>query len=327
MKSSAEKRKAVLIVALIVCSSTGAHAKPSGPDCKRYDGQIGSAGSGGCSGNRSSKGFLRESNPRRLPVLTTQKTTKANLAKSVLGIVFQTPSLSPSTPQQVKYADNINVSALIARIAWPNLFLMIVLLMMWMRTITIMAKRYRVYRAAGTVSRNYAPRVAQALKNDRLEDAINISADHCQSHLATLVNAALQEFHMLDSTWDISQQEIESSARAIQRAIAIQSVEFKKGLLELATIGSTALMIGLLGLVIGFIQAFHNASFTGSAQIMEVVAAVLNGFLLLALGIAVGVPAKWIFKYYTGRLNFFTLEMDNAASELLDYLMKNKGKS
>ena len=72
----------------------------------------------------------------------------------------------------------------------------------------------------------FAPRVAQALKNDRIEEAINISDKHRKSHLAMVVSSGLQEFRAHEASSDISGDEIEASKRALQRAIAIKTAEF-----------------------------------------------------------------------------------------------------
>ncbi len=70
----------------------------------------------------------------------------------------------------------------------------VVLLIMSVYSIAIMVERYLTYSAAKKQSREFAPRVAQALKNDRIEEAINISDKHRKSHLAMVVSSGLQEF-------------------------------------------------------------------------------------------------------------------------------------
>ena len=134
----------------------------------------------------------------------------------------------------------------------------IVLLIMSVYSIAIMVERYLTYSAAKKQSREFAPRVAQALKNDRIEEAINISDKHRKSHLAMVVSSGLQEFRAHEQSSDISGDEIEASKRALQRAIAIKTAEFKRGLSGLATIGSTAPFVGLFGTVFGIINAFRG---------------------------------------------------------------------
>jgi len=38
----------------------------------------------------------------------------------------------------------------------------------------------------------------------------------------------------------------------------------------------------------------------------------------------VAVPAVWLFNYFTGKVDGFIVEMDNSASELIDYFLKNR---
>src|SRR4028118_130262 len=131
----------------------------------------------------------------------------------------------------------------------------VILLISWMYSIAVMVERFLTYRAAKAQSREFAPRVAQALKNDRIEEAINISDKHKKSHLAMVVNAGLLEFRAHEQSTEISGDEIEASKRALQRAIAIKSAEFRRGLSGPATTGSAAPLAGLLGPLVGHIRA------------------------------------------------------------------------
>ncbi|MBV8856486.1 MAG: MotA/TolQ/ExbB proton channel family protein, partial [Acidobacteria bacterium] len=156
---------------------------------------------------------------------------------------------------------------MVKNLGWVALTVIIILLIMSMYSIAIMVERFLTYSAAKKQSREFAPRVAQALKNDRIEEAINISDKHKKSHLAMVVNAGLQEFRAHDGSSDISGDEVEASKRALQRAIAIKSAEFKRGLSGLATIGSTAPFVGLFGTVFGIINAFTGMKSAESAGI------------------------------------------------------------
>ncbi|MBC7931085.1 MAG: flagellar motor protein MotA, partial [Rubrivivax sp.] len=73
---------------------------------------------------------------------------------------------------------------MLKNLGWVALTVIVILLIMSMYSIAIMVERYLTYTAAKKQSREFAPRVAQALKNDRIEEAINISDKHKKSHLA-----------------------------------------------------------------------------------------------------------------------------------------------
>ena len=216
------------------------------------------------------------------------------------------------------------ITEMVKNLGWVALTVIVILLIMSMYSIAIMVERFLTYSAAKKQSREFAPRVAQALKNDRIEEAINISDKHKKSHLAMVVNAGLQEFRAHEASSDISGDEIEASKRALQRAIAIKSAEFKRGLSGLATIGSTAPFVGLFGTVFGIINAFTGMKAAESAGLGPVAAGIAEALLTTALGLAVAVPAGWLFNYFTGKVDGFIIEMDNSASELIDYFLKNR---
>lgn len=199
-----------------------------------------------------------------------------------------------------------------------------ILLLMSVYSIAIMVERYLTYSQAKKQSREFAPRVAQALKNDKIEEAINISDKHRRSHLAMIVNSGLQEFRAHEESSEISGDEIEASKRALQRAIAIKTAEFRRGLSGLATIGSTAPFVGLFGTVYGILHAFQSMKNAESAGISAVAGGISEALITTALGLVVAVPAVWLFNYFTGKVDSFVVEMDNSASELIDYFLKNR---
>ncbi len=206
------------------------------------------------------------------------------------------------------------------------LAVVIVLFIMSVYGIALMVERFLTYRAAREQSRQFAPRVAQALKNDRIDEAISISDKHKKSHLAMVVSSGLQEFRAHEGNSDISGDEIEASKRALQRAVAVKTAEFKRGLSALATIGSTAPFVGLFGTVFGIINAFQGMKGAASAGIGAVAGGISEALFTTALGILVAVPAVWLFNYFTSKVQGFVVEMENSASELIDYFIKQRTK-
>ena len=221
-------------------------------------------------------------------------------------------------------AGHFTITEMVKNLGGVALAVLVILLLMSMYSIAIMVERYLTYAAAKKQSREFAPRVAQALKNDRIEEAINISDKHKKSHLAMVVNAGLQEFRAHDASSDISGDEIEASKRALQRAIAIKSAEFRRGLSGLATVGSTAPFVGLFGTVFGIINAFTGMKSAESAGIGAVAGGIAEALIATAIGLGVAIPAVWAFNYFTGKVDGFIIEMDNSASELIDYFLKNR---
>ena len=222
-------------------------------------------------------------------------------------------------------AQHFTISEMIKNLGPIAVAVLVILLLMSMYSIAVMVERFLTYSAAKKQSREFAPRVAQALKNNRIDEAINIADKHKKSHLAMVVNAGLHEFRAHEQApGELSGEEIDASKRALQRAIAIKSAEFRRGLSGLATIGSTAPFVGLFGTVFGIIAAFTGMKNAESAGIGAVAGGIAEALMTTALSLAVAVPAVWMFNYFTGKVDGFVVEMDNSASELIDYFIKNR---
>src|SRR6266702_3727866 len=127
-------------------------------------------------------------------------------------------------------------------------------------SIGVMIDRAMAFSAARKQSRAFAPAVAGALREGKIEEAIKVSERNKKSHLAKVVTAGLQEFKAHGESTEIPGEQIEASRRALERAEAIVHAELKRGLGSLATIGSTAPFVGLLGTVVGIINAFQGIS-------------------------------------------------------------------
>lgn len=247
-------------------------------------------------------------------------------ALSFLVFLWQDAAASPAAAGAGDAGNMFSITEMLKHLGAVALAVVVILLIMSMYSIAIMVERFLTYKAAKQQSREFAPRVAQALKNDRIEEAINISDKHKKSHLAMVVNAGLQEFRAHEQSSDISGEEVEASKRALQRAIAIKTAEFRRGLSGLATIGSTAPFVGLFGTVFGIINAFQGMRNAESAGIAAVAGGISEALFTTALGLLVAVPAVWLFNYFTGKVDSFIVEMDNSASELVDYFLKNRTK-
>ncbi len=143
---------------------------------------------------------------------------------------------------------------------WMAKAVVFMLFIMSAWSIGVMIDRLITYNAARKQSRGFAPAVAGALREGKLDEAIKIADRYNKSHLAKVVVAGLQEFKAHQMSAEIPGEDIEASRRALERAEAIVHAELKKGVSGLATIGSTAPFVGLFGTVVGIMNAFKSIS-------------------------------------------------------------------
>ena len=175
-------------------------------------------------------------------------------------------------------------------------------------------------------SKAFAPAVAKHLKDGKLKEAIQMAGtkNYRYSHLGKVVSAGLQEYQFQqDSGVEMAKDDVvDSVRRSIQRATALTSSDLKKGMGILATIGSTAVFVGLLATTLGVINAFQGIAATGSGGLGAVSGGISEALVGTAIGLFVAIPAVWFYNHLTGRLEYFTVEMDNSSSELVDYFIK-----
>jgi biopolymer transport protein ExbB/biopolymer transport protein TolQ len=186
----------------------------------------------------------------------------------------------------------------------------------------VMIDRYLAFSAARKQSHTFAPLVAGALREGKLDEAVRVAQRHKKSHLAKVVTAGLQEYQAHQASAELSGEEIESSKRSLERASAIVHAELKRGLSGLATIGSTAPFVGLFGTVVGIINAFKGISEQQATGLAAVAGGISEALVATALGLFVAIPAVWAYNYFTNKVESCDVEMDNSSSELVDYFIK-----
>ena len=204
--------------------------------------------------------------------------------------------------------------------------LMGLLALMSMASVGVYFERLFTFTQATSQSKAFAPAVAKHLKDGKLKEAIQNAGtkNYRYSHLGKVVSAGLQEYQFQqDSGVEMSKDDVvDSVRRSIQRATALTSSDLKKGMGILATIGSTAVFVGLLATTLGVINAFQGIAATGSGGLGAVSGGISEALVGTAIGLFVAIPAVWFFNHLTGRLEYFTVEMDNSSSELVDYFIK-----
>jgi biopolymer transport protein ExbB/biopolymer transport protein TolQ len=212
------------------------------------------------------------------------------------------------------------------QMGWLAKAVVIVMFIMSAYSIGVMIDRTLAYNGARTQSRQFAPQVAGALREGKLDEAIKIAERYKKSHLAKVVVAGLQEFKAHQVSSEIPGETIEASRRALERSEAIVHAELKRGVGTLATIGSSAPFVGLFGTVVGIINAFKGISTEKSTGLGAVAGGISEALVTTAIGLFVAIPAVWMYNYFIARLEAFDVEMGNSASELVDYFIKRAQK-
>src|SRR6202046_1558741 len=229
--------------------------------------------------------------------------------------------------QEAAPAVSFDPRAMWNQMGWPARLVVVTLFIMSAWSIGVMIDRLIAYNGARTQSRQFHPVLAGALREGKLDEAIKIADRFSKSHLAKVVVAGLQEFRAHQLSSEISGEEIEASKRALERSEAIVHAELKRGVSGLATIGSTAPFVGLVGTVVGIINAFQGISNNKSTGLGAVAGGISEALVTTAIGLFVAIPAVWMYNYFTGKIEAFDVEMGNSSSELIDYFLKRSQRT
>src|SRR3984893_8719840 len=186
--------------------------------------------------------------------------------------------------QEASPAVSFDPRSMWGNMSWPARLVVIVLFIMSAWSIGVMIDRVIAFNGARNQSRQFAPAVAGALREGKLDEAIKIADRYKKSHLAKVVVAGLQEFQAHQASTEISGEEIEASKRALERSEAIVHAELKRGVSSLATIGSTAPFVGLFGTVVGIINAFKEMQNQKSAGIAAIAGGISEALVTTAIG-------------------------------------------
>ena len=91
---------------------------------------------------------------------------------------------------------------------------------------------------------------------------------------------------------------------------------------SLATIGSVSPLIGLLGTVLGVIDAFVGIATKGSGNIGAVAPGVAEALIATAAALSVAIPAVFAYNIFAARLNKIEGQLESFGSELIALMVR-----
>jgi biopolymer transport protein TolQ len=123
-------------------------------------------------------------------------------------------------------------------------------------------------------------------------------------------------------TEGLSLTQLEALRLVLEKEESEERDELAQGLNTLAIIGSISPLLGLMGTVIGIMNAFLGITATGSTNIGAVAPGVAEALVTTVAGLAVAIPAVIFYNYFVSRLNLVTGEMEGFSSEFIGTLAR-----
>lgn len=123
-------------------------------------------------------------------------------------------------------------------------------------------------------------------------------------------------------TQGLSLTQLEALRLVLEKEEAEERDELARGLGWLAVIGSVSPLMGLMGTVIGIMNAFLGITSSGSSNIMAVAPGVAEALMTTVAGLAVAIPAVIAYNHFVGKLNLVSGELEGFSSEFIGTLAR-----
>ena len=123
-------------------------------------------------------------------------------------------------------------------------------------------------------------------------------------------------------TEQLSLTQLEVLRLVLEKEEAEERDELAHGLGTLAVIGSVSPLLGLMGTVLGIINAFLGITASGSSNIMAVAPGVAAALVTTVAGLAVAIPAVMAYNHFVGKLNLVSGELQGSSSEFIGTLAR-----
>ena len=140
--------------------------------------------------------------------------------------------------------------------------------------------------------------------------------------LGAIVIAGLKEFKTLHEEGQPEAVVVEEVDEAVSRAIDVAVINLRQRITGMATISGVAPFLGLFGTVTGLIAAFRGIAETGSGGIATVSGGISEALVTTVIGLFVAIPALWAYNFYMNKIDIMTVELDNAASRIVSYVVR-----
>jgi biopolymer transport protein ExbB len=159
--------------------------------------------------------------------------------------------------------------------------------------------------------------LARLIESQRFADALHECAS-VRAPVARVVHAAILRH-------DAPRAELKD---IVQEAGQLEVPRLERRLAMLATVVFTAPLLGLLGTVIGLIDAFTNLSTqTGYTSLTDLAGGIYQALITTAAGLVVAIPSAVAYGYLNSRVNVLMHDLERAGIEIVNILSDQRSKT
>ncbi|MEM7139108.1 MAG: MotA/TolQ/ExbB proton channel family protein [Myxococcota bacterium] len=170
-------------------------------------------------------------------------------------------------------------------------------------------------------SKKFAADVSAPMERGDAMGALKVAEEaKKKSHLARFIYEGIKVFEDNLALGMGRDRAAQFTARNLERTGENLSTDLNKGLSVLATSGSTAPFIGLLGTVFGILNAFKVIGSEGGGGLSTIGPLIGEALYVTGYGLMVAIPSVMLFNWLSGLIQKYEAGLANAGSELVDQL-------
>lgn len=209
-----------------------------------------------------------------------------------------------------------------ASMGLPSKVIASFLLLMAIMSLAVVVERQVTLLRAATATQRFLGAVIPYLSDRDYEQAQKVASDARLSPFARIARPVLAK---ITAGRDGKLSAVALAQREAERQREAVGLELRRGMGVLASVGSVAPFVGLLGTVVGIITAFQGIASTGSGGLGAVSAGIAEALVETALGLCVAIPAVLFFNQLNNKINGIEAELGRRTGELLDELENAHG--
>lgn len=213
---------------------------------------------------------------------------------------------------------DINLVELWGQMGLPVRGVVLVLTAQAVFSLAVAVDRLFMLFRSGRASRSFAEAAAPLVEEGQWTALRDRAKAAAAAHLPAMLHAGAATFLAARERGESTERAAEHARRALERRSATLSDDLNKGMNVLASTGSTAPFVGLLGTVLGIIHAFHQIAAEGSGGIGTIGGSIGEALIVTGYGLVIAIPTVLVFNMLSSRIARFELGLSNSAGELLD---------
>ena len=203
----------------------------------------------------------------------------------------------------------------------------LLLLMSVASWVVILLKAWTLRRASGDVARSTAAFWQSASVESGLRQAVAFDRSALVSPLISASQTVADSAHQGIATLAQAGDKAQQLTRVLRDALHGIVNQLNFGQVLLATVGSTAPFVGLLGTVWGIYHALTSISGAGQMTIAQVSGPVGEALVMTAAGLVVAIPAVLAYNVFGRVIGRIEADLEGFASDLRELMQHNEVKA